>query len=126
MNNLYLNSAAVDQSTTSAATTAPSTAPQKTEDIKESKLSNVVSLPEEKSQEKKEPKTEKLVEALNDYMDMLQTTLGFSIDDNDHDVIITVKNRETDEIVRQIPSEELVQIQEKMEELTGLILNQKV
>ncbi|MBU0995481.1 MAG: flagellar protein FlaG [Proteobacteria bacterium] len=70
-------------------------------------------------------KMDTIVESLNDYMDMLQTTLGFSVDKRAEQIVVTVKNRESGEIIRQIPSEELLAIQEKMEELTGLILNKR-
>ena len=70
---------------------------------------------------------EKIAEDLNDYMDDLQTDLGFSINkDTDHQVIVEIKNRKTDEVVKQIPSKELLEIKKKMEELTGLIFDHKV
>lgn len=64
---------------------------------------------------------------LNDYMDDLQTNLGFTIrKDLNNQVIVEIKNRKTDELVKQIPTEEMVAIKEKMEELTGLIFDAKV
>ncbi len=71
--------------------------------------------------------TREMVEELNDYMDDLQTNLGFSINEELHSpVIVEIKNRETNELLKQIPSEELIHIREKMIELTGLILDDKV
>jgi flagellar protein FlaG len=67
-----------------------------------------------------------MVDTLNEYMDELQTDLGFSIHDKTNQVIVSVTNRKTDELIRQIPAEELVTIREKMAELTGLILNKVV
>ncbi len=72
------------------------------------------------------PEVEEIVTALNDHMDMLKTTLGFSIDKNAEKIVVTVKNRVSDEVIRQIPAEELLTIQAKMEELSGLILNKEV
>jgi len=67
-----------------------------------------------------------LVNELNDYMDDLQTNLGFSIHEKlDHQIVIEVKNRKTKELIKQIPSEELINIRVKMEELSGLILDAK-
>jgi flagellar protein FlaG len=69
--------------------------------------------------------TKELVEALNEYMDDLQTNLGFSIrEDLDRQVVVEIKNRETDELVKQIPSEELLTIMEKMKELSGFLFDQ--
>ncbi len=68
-----------------------------------------------------------LASELNEYMDDLQTDLGFSINEKlDHQVIVEIKNRNTDELVKQIPSEELVAIREKMAELTGLLFDKSV
>ena len=71
---------------------------------------------------------EKIAEELNDYMDDLQTDLGFTINnkDNNHQVIIEIKNRKTNEVIKQIPPKELLEIKKKMEELTGLIFDHKV
>jgi flagellar protein FlaG len=88
---------------------------------------------QEKAAEKKAteaaPITEikELADTLNDYMDDLQTNLGFFIHEElNHQVIVEIKNRETDELVKQIPSEEMVAIREKMAELTGLLLDKSV
>lgn len=67
-----------------------------------------------------------LAETMNDAMDSLQTRIGFSIrEDLNHQVVVEIKNRDTDELVKQIPSEELLAIKEKMEEFTGLLFDQK-
>ena len=68
-----------------------------------------------------------LANDLNEYMDDLQTDLGFFINEELNDtVIVEIKNRKTDELVKQIPSEEIVEIREKMAELTGLLLDKSV
>ncbi len=71
--------------------------------------------------------TKQLTEELNEIMDDLHTNLGFSIrEDLNHLVVVEIKNRDTNELIKQIPSEELLTIKEKMEELTGLMLDQSV
>ena len=68
-----------------------------------------------------------LAETLNEYMDDLQTDLGFFMHEKlNHQVIVEIKNRKTDELIKQIPSEELVTIKEKMAELTGLLFDKSV
>lgn len=70
---------------------------------------------------------EQLAADLNEIMDDLQTSLGFFIrEDLNHQVVVEIKNRETDELIKQIPSEEMLQIKQKMEELTGLIFDHTV
>lgn len=67
-----------------------------------------------------------LADDMNEIMDDLQTSIGFSIREENNQVIVQIKNRDTDELVRQIPSEELLVLKEKMEEFTGLIFDQSV
>lgn len=65
-----------------------------------------------------------LAEVMNDAMDDLQTSLGFSISENlPNQVVVEIKNRETGELVRQIPAEQLISIKEKMDEFTGMIFD---
>ena len=64
---------------------------------------------------------------MNEIMDDLQTSLGFSIrEDLNSLVVVEIKDRKTNELIRQIPSEEMLAIKEKMEELTGLLLDHSV
>ncbi|MCP4118203.1 MAG: flagellar protein FlaG [Desulfobacteraceae bacterium] len=68
-----------------------------------------------------------LTEELNEYMDDLQTNIGFSMrDDPDRTLVVEIKNRETGEVIKQIPSEEMLKLREKMAELTGLIFDKSV
>lgn len=67
-----------------------------------------------------------IVKSLYEYIDILQTKLKFSIGENSNEIIITVTNQETDEIIRQIPSKSLLALREKMAELTGLLFDKTV
>ena len=103
----------------------PASEPNKIEAAEESK-SNTREMEEQKKNFSVE-ETRQLAEELNEYMDDLKTTLGFSIRENHmHEVIVEIKNRETGELIKQIPSEELLAIKGKIEEFTGLIFDQKV
>lgn len=85
---------------------------------------------EQKQQQEEAPPVQEMKELandLNEYMDDLQTDLGFFINEELNDqVIVEIKNRKTNELVKQIPSEEIIEIREKMAELTGLILDKSV
>jgi flagellar protein FlaG len=71
--------------------------------------------------------TLKMTGELNELMDDLQTNLGFYIrEDMEHQVVVEIKDRTTNELIRQIPSEEMLIIREKMLELSGLIFDQSV
>lgn len=83
----------------------------------------------EPKQEESSPAEEikELADTVNEYMDDLQTDLGFFMHEElNHQVIVEIKNRKTHELLKQIPAEELITIKEKMAELTGLIFDKRV
>jgi flagellar protein FlaG len=49
-----------------------------------------------------------VVQSLNDYAQSVRRDLQFSVDDTSGRTVITVKDSETEEIIRQIPSESAV------------------
>ena len=66
------------------------------------------------------------VEEMNAFMQSMQRNLSFSIDEQLGQAIISVKDGETDEVIRQIPSEELVVLRKKMDDVTGILFEAKV
>jgi len=71
--------------------------------------------------------TKQITVDLNEYMNDLQTNLRFSIYEKlDHQVVVEIKNKQTDEVIKQIPSEELLELRVKMEELTGLLFDETI
>ena len=85
------------------------------------------SLPPEEAVQAK-PDREELQEAvaqLNQHIQQIQRDLLFSVDDSSGRTVVQVVNSETDEIVRQIPSEDVLRIlrnlQEQMDSSSGLI-----
>nr|NJM03599.1 flagellar protein FlaG [Desulfobacula sp.] len=68
-----------------------------------------------------------LTQEMNEIMDDLQTSLGFSIrEELNSQIVVEIKNRETNELIKQIPAEELLDIRKKMKEFTGLIFDQSI
>ena len=64
---------------------------------------------------------ERAVERLNELMSSTQRSLRFKVDEGSGRTIITVINETTKEIVRQIPSEEVLAVSQTLEELGSLI-----
>lgn len=82
---------------------------------------------EEQNQILSTTEAKELTREMNEIMDDLQTSLGFSIrEELNHQVVVEIKNRETNELIKQIPTEELLDIRQKMKEFTGLIFDQSV
>jgi flagellar protein FlaG len=52
--------------------------------------------------------------------------LSFQMDEKIDRPIITVRNLETGEVVRQIPTEEIVRMAHSLEDIKGLIFNESL
>ncbi|SFK10525.1 flagellar protein FlaG [Methylophaga sulfidovorans] len=65
------------------------------------------------------------VAQLNDYMQNMNRNLQFSVDDTSGDTVIKVIDAETEEVVRQIPSEEILEARHAAEKYRGILLETK-
>lgn len=81
---------------------------------------------EEKEQMEPTVDMQKVVDNLNDFVQSIKRELQFSIDDDSGRTIIKVVNQETDEVVRQIPSEEVLELQKNIRNNTNLLLHAEV
>lgn len=63
---------------------------------------------------------------LNKQLQSNQTNLGFSVDSETDILTVRVTNKETGELVRQIPAEALVRLAETMEDLKGLLVDENL
>lgn len=64
------------------------------------------------------------VTRLNEQMQSKGRDLSFSMDERIDRTIITVKNLQTGEVVRQIPTEEVVRMAHSIEDMKGVLFNQ--
>ncbi len=65
------------------------------------------------------------VAQLNDYMQNMNRNLQFSVDDDSGDTVVKVIDSETEEVVRQIPSEEILEARHAIEKYRGVLLETK-
>lgn len=73
------------------------------------------------------------LDEVNQFVQSQNTTLTFSFDDSLNRTIVEVIDSETGELIRQIPSEELIQLSERIRNLltdvgsaTGIFFNKEV
>ena len=64
------------------------------------------------------------VNQLNGYMEETHRGLRFSVDENSGRTIVRVVDIETDEVIRQIPSEEMLVVIRHFSEMTGNIFDE--
>lgn len=104
--------------------------PDTTENQKEATInSSKVTLPNSSAAQVEEVTTEKMnqvIEEMNHSFQSMQRKISFSVDERLGDKVIVVKDTETDEVVRQIPSEELVVLRKKMDDVYGILFDTKV
>jgi flagellar protein FlaG len=67
------------------------------------------------------PSLDSVVSDLNSMVRELHRELRFSIDQDSGDTVVKVVDRQTEEVVRQIPSEELMRLRKRLEEAAGVI-----
>ncbi len=66
------------------------------------------------------------VEELNSFLQDMKRNLSFTVDEKLGESVIVVKDTESDEVIRQIPSEELVVLRKKMDDVAGILFDTKV
>ena len=69
---------------------------------------------------------EELVKELEKKLSMLNTQLKISIDKETDTVVVKVIDKETKRVIRQIPPEYVLKIVRYLDEITGLLYNNKV
>jgi len=67
-----------------------------------------------------------VVEDVQQYLLEHNIRLSFSLHDKTGDLVVRVLDKDTGEVIRQIPPEEMLKLREKLEQLTGVLLNGKV
>lgn len=55
-----------------------------------------------------------------------QTTLDISIHDKTHEIMVKVLNKDTGEVIREVPPEKTLDLVAKMMELAGLFIDQRI
>jgi flagellar protein FlaG len=65
------------------------------------------------------------VEAINRQLSEASRTVRFSLDQHTGHVIVRVVDTETEQVIRQIPSEEALAISQSIERLQGMLVHLK-
>ncbi|MDH5299409.1 MAG: flagellar protein FlaG [Desulfobulbaceae bacterium] len=68
---------------------------------------------------------EKEVGEIQKRFDAMGTRLGFTVNDEPDAVVVLITDKKTGEVVRQFPSEEVLALRAKLEDITGLLFDTK-
>jgi len=75
-------------------------------------------------QERKE--LEQAIQRLNEQIQRTSYNLTFSVDDASNHVVVKVMSADNGEVIRQIPNETVLRIAKNLEEIKGLLQDQKI
>jgi len=73
-----------------------------------------------------EETVKRIAEAMDNYVRSIQSDLEIKIHQETGTVLVKVVSHETGEVIREIPPEALIELAEKMEEMTGVLFQKKV
>jgi flagellar protein FlaG len=66
---------------------------------------------------------ENTVVAFNDVFQQANISVQYRVDQDTDDIVITLINRDTDEVLRQMPPEQILKMRQRLEELMGLMFD---
>jgi flagellar protein FlaG len=66
-----------------------------------------------------------VVKAVNDFVNPFNNSLQFSIDKDSDTMVVKVIDASTKEVIKQIPSEEMLALAKALDQLKGLLVKQK-
>jgi len=69
-------------------------------------------------------KIECVAQAMDNYVNSIQRDLKIQVDGDTGDVMVKVISKEDGRVIREIPSEELLNLAAKMEQMTGALFNE--
>ncbi len=67
-----------------------------------------------------------IVESFQEMSETIQTKLSFSVDEENNEIVVKIFDKESEELIRQFPSEEMLALQDKMSDLAGFLFDEKV
>ena len=68
---------------------------------------------------------EDAVKSINSMMKSLSPNLEFSVDDETNRTVVKVVDKQTNEVIRQLPSQEALEIAKAVDHLQGLLIREK-
>lgn len=69
---------------------------------------------------------QKDLEMINEQLKSSNSSIQFSIDDKSNEIIVRIVDRDTGEVIRQIPPESIVRLRDSMRDMSGLFVEKKI
>lgn len=124
--NLNLNISSAQKGEVTSSYQAPSQVKQNIDEHKNTTTPTAASNNEVSKTELSPEKLEKVVQQLQDFMGEMNRSLQFKVDEDSGRNVIKVIDKESGDLVKQYPSEEVLGIVAKLAEATGVLVDFKV
>jgi flagellar protein FlaG len=124
--NLNLNISSAQKGEVTSSYQAPSQVKQNIDEQKNATTPTAASRIEVSETELSPEKLEKVVQQLQDFMGEMNRSLQFKVDEDSGRNVIKVIDKESGDLVKQYPSEEVLGIVAKLAEATGVLVDFKV
>lgn len=124
--NLNLNISSAQKGEVTSSYQAPSQVKQNVDEQKNTTTPAAASNNEVSKTELSPEKLEKVVQQLHDFMGEMNRSLQFKVDEDSGRNVIKVIDKESGDLVKQYPSEEVLGIVAKLAEATGVLVDFKV
>jgi len=66
------------------------------------------------------------LEGINNQLRIANRSIQFSIDEGSHDIVVRVVDKESGEVIREVPPESVIRLREHMAEISGLLVEEEV
>lgn len=123
---LNLNISSAQKSEVTSSYQAPSQVKKNADEQKNTPITTSASRIEVSETELSSEKLEKVVQQLQDFMGEMNRSLQFKVDEDSGRNVIKVIDKESGDLVKQYPSEEVLGIVAKLAEATGVLVDFKV
>lgn len=90
------------------------------------KVDSSIQMAKEQHVERDKAKMDKVVESLNEFLQPMNLSLKFEVHEKLDRYYVKIVDSETDEIIREVPSEQLLDMYASMVEFMGLFVDQKI
>ena len=128
-----MNISSINSYTPSGTTSRPVAAEIPTAEIRQARASEMRNaqvqteqpVPQTEKVEASRQQLEEAVKAVNDFLKPINNALQFNIDDETGKTIVKVVDATTNELIRQFPSEEMLSIAKAIDQMKGLLIQQK-
>ncbi len=101
-------------------------ATSETHDVQEKKTPSRLSAPSEDRSDASDPKVlEETVARIQDTVNQIDSQIQFSVEEDLNQVVVKVVERDSGELIRQFPPEEVLRVQRFFEEQPGILLKEE-